>query len=128
MPETLIYNNTIAVFFLLIGFVFLLFGIKSHLKKLTNSNCCGKTVKKIKVKDQDTSHYFYTVIMQVDGIICKNCTARIENALNKLEGVWAEASIVTGRVTIRTKLPPDNQALQQTINTAGPYKVIKINK
>ena len=35
----------------------------------------------------------YTAVLQVDGMTCSNCVRRVENALNRLDGVWAEADL-----------------------------------
>ena len=69
------------------------FGVKSYCKKLS-SGCCGASSgpseKKMKVKDRDKSHYPYRKILSIDGMVCGNCSTRVENGLNRL-AVWARA-------------------------------------
>lgn len=85
------FYGLLAVAF--IAFVVLV--IRSYKKKLA-SGCCGasdESVKKNKVTDKDKSHYPYEKTLVVDGMVCKNCSARVENALNSIDGVWAEADV-----------------------------------
>ena len=93
-----VFYGLLAVAF--IAFVVLV--IRSYKKKLV-SGCCGasdESVKKNKVADKDKSHYPYEKTLVVDGMVCKNCSARVENALNSIDGVWAEADVSSGRVTV----------------------------
>ena len=110
--------------------VIAIFGIKSYTKKLT-SGCCGSSsqpsVKKIKVKDKDKSHYPYTRILKVDGMSCGNCASHVENALNSLEGVWAQADLEKGEALVRMKQEYENNELKQAVKDAG-YVVYKIEE
>ena len=67
-------------------------GVLSYRKRL-KSGCCGaadgKAVKKVRVADKNRSHYPYRAVLRIDGMTCENCTRRVENALNTMEGVWA---------------------------------------
>lgn len=109
-----------------IAFVVLV--IRSYKKKLA-SGCCGasdESVKKNKVADKDKSHYLYEKILVVDGMVCKNCSARVENALNSIDGVWAEADVSSGRVTVRMKREIEDKVLKKTVNDIGAYTVMKV--
>ena len=71
-----VFYGLLAVAF--IAFVVLV--IRSYRKKLA-SGCCGasdESVKKNKVADKDKSHYPYEKTLVVDGMVCKNCSARVE--------------------------------------------------
>lgn len=108
-----------------IAFVVLV--IRSYRKKLA-SGCCGasdESVKKNKVADKDKSHYPYEKTFVVDGMVCKNCSARVENALNSIDGVWAEADVSSGRVTVRMKREIEDKVLKKTVNDIGAYTVMK---
>lgn len=105
-------------------------GIKSYAKKLT-SGCCGASsqpsVKKIKVRDKDKSHYPYSRILKVDGMSCGNCACHVENALNSLEGVWAQADLEKGEALVRMKQEHGNNELKQAVKDAG-YVVYNIEE
>ena len=57
---------------------------------------------------------------------CENCARRVENALNGLDGVWAKVDIGIHRADVRTKTPPDENALLESVRQAG-YVVTQIN-
>lgn len=58
-------------------------------------------------------------------MVCKNCSARVENALNSIDGVWAEADASSGRVTVRMKREIDDKVLKKAVNDIGAYTVMK---
>lgn len=106
------------------------FGIKSYAKKLT-LGCCGTSsqsgVKKIKVKDQNVSHYPYSRVLMVDGMTCGSCAARVENGLNSLEGVWARVSLDRGEALVLMKAEYADQELKQAVRDAG-YIVYRVEE
>ncbi len=77
-----------------------IYGGYAYVKKLrAGGGCCGPheaAEKKVRVADRDKSHYPYTAVLRVDGMTCSNCVRRVENALNRLDGVWAEADLGAG--------------------------------
>ena len=119
-----VFYGLLAVAFI----VFVILVIRSYKKKLA-SGCCGasdESVKKNKVTDKDKSHYPYEKTLVVDGMVCKNCSARVENALNSLEGVWANADVSSGRVTVRMKNEIEDKVLKKTVNDIGAYTVMML--
>ena len=93
--------------------VIAIIGIKSYAKKLT-SGCCG-------------SHYPYSRLLKVDGMSCGNCASHVENALNGLEGVWAQVDLEKGEALVRMKQEYGNNELKQAVKEAG-YVVYKIEE
>ena len=114
-----------------VAVVFVWLVVRSYIKRL-NSGCCGTSgdgaVKRVKVADKNKSHYPYTVVMQVDGMVCSNCAARIENSLNSADGVWATADVGNGVVTVRSKSAQDESFLRNTVNNIGAYTVMSIER
>ena len=115
---------------LLIIIVIAVFAIKGYMKRLSQG-CCGsgntEKHKKIRVKDKNKSHYSYTVILTVEGMVCGACAEKIENALNALEGIWATVDVNTKQVLVRTKFPIREQLLRDTVNNIGAYTVMSIS-
>ena len=72
-----------------------------------------KALRKRRSADKDKSHYPYEKTLVVDGMVCKNCSARVENALNSIDGVWAEADVSSGRVTVRMKREIEGESPQK---------------
>ena len=70
------------------------FAVRSYCRKL-KQGCCGgggDQVRKTGPEDRDLSHYPYTYQIGIDGMTCRNCEARMENALNRQDGVTEEGS------------------------------------
>lgn len=123
-------NVVITIVIVLVIALFAVLVIRGYLKKM-NSGCCGtagEQVKRVKVKDRDKSHYPYVVRLDVDGMVCGNCGARIENELNALEGVWATADVGAKLVTVRMKQPLEDNVLRNTVNSIGGYTVMSISR
>lgn len=70
-----------------------------------SSSCCGtpeaKTV--VKVEDTDKSHYPYKYRVSIDGMMCSNCAAHVQNALNEMKGTWATVDLGHKRAEVLTK-------------------------
>lgn len=120
----MIATIVIVIFLILIA----LLSLRSYRKKL-NAGCCGtsgETVKRNRVADRNREHYPHQAILSVDGMVCGNCAARIENALNGLDGVWAEADVGAKQVTVRMKQPVAEDLLRSTVNSIGGYTVMEV--
>lgn len=121
-------GNVIVIAVLL---VIVVIAVKSFCKKLTRGGgCCGEhepAEKKVKVVDRKQEHYPFILFLQIDGMTCSNCILRVENALNRLEGVWAQVYLDAGRVELRAKKQPDEELLRKTVADAG-YTVLSITR
>ncbi len=107
----------------------IVFGIRSYMKKLS-SGCCGASVEKEKrmpVKDADKNHYPYAYHVAVEGMHCANCAARLENAFNGQEGMWAQADAAHGHMLLRAKDPLAEGRIRQIVALAG-YRVVRIEE
>ena len=58
-------------------------------------------------------------------MVCGNCSTRVENGLNRLDGVWAVVDLAKGQADVRMKEPLDEQVLKQAVRDTG-YTVYKI--
>ena len=84
--------------------------------------CCGehqRAAAKVAVKDKNKAHYPYVLTWQIGGMTCEMCARKVENALNVLDGVWAQVDIGKHIATIRTKDPPEEAALRRAVQQAG---------
>lgn len=62
-----------------------IFAVISYRKKLKNG-CCGgggDEVKHVKPQDTNVNDYDHVYRMDIEGMHCKNCAMRIENAFNE---------------------------------------------
>lgn len=61
--------------------------------------------------------------MTIDGMTCSNCVRRVENALNRLDGVWCTVDLGQRQARLRLKQPADERVLQEAVRQAG-YTVL----
>lgn len=107
------------------------YAVYSYIQKLRRGGgCCGDhepAEKRVRVADRDRTHYPYMVTLNLDGMTCGNCVRRVENALNRIDGVWAEADLAGQKAVVRTKNPPDEELLRQAVRDAG-YTMLSMEK
>lgn len=106
-----------------------IYGVYSYVRKLRQGGgCCGEhepPVKKVKVADRDKSHYPYETVLTIDGMTCSNCVRRVENALNNLDGVWAQGDLDSRKAIVRTKQVLSEDTLREVVQKAG-YLVLSV--
>ena len=90
--------------------VICVFAIYSYGHKMRHGGgCCGSheaAEKKVKVADKNKDHYPYEVTLTIDGMTCSNCSRRVENALNRLDGVWAKVDLGERKADVRRITTP----------------------
>ena len=67
-------------------------------------------------------------VLEVEGLKCEHCSARIVSVLNKLEGVEASADVAAKTVTVRTKKELDAEFIKETVAKIGDFAVNAVNK
>ena len=83
----------------------------------------GKKFAAADVADKDPAHYPYTAELGIGGMSCEHCVAAVTNALDSLEGTWAEVTLAGGRAVVRAKAPIDESACRNVVEQAG-YRLI----
>lgn len=116
--------STAVIFTALI--IIVIFSIKSYCRKL-NSGCCGggDTIKKIKPTDRNISDYPYKKVVYIDGMTCRNCAVRVENAFNAKDGFFAKADLGKKSAEVMTKQPQDDELIKSIVQSSG-YGVISV--
>lgn len=106
----------------LVGLI-IAFGLyKTISRSKQGSACCGKheeNIKRVGPSDRNKSHYPYEAKADIMGMTCDNCAARVENALNKLDGIWASVSINSKKAKILSKEPIDISLIKNAIIKEG---------
>lgn len=118
---------TIIICIILVGICAL--GVKSYIGKLSHG-CCGAggdTVKRERPKDSELSHYPYVYHMEIEGMTCKNCAARIENAFHAAEGgsFYAKVNLKKKTAEIYAKEETSEEELRRIVIRNG-YSVVSV--
>jgi copper chaperone CopZ len=66
-------------------------------------------------------------IIEIKGMSCSHCQARVEKALNALEGVEAKVELKKNRAVVTLKQEVSDQTLKDTVTEAG-YEVVSIEE
>lgn len=64
-----------------------------------------------------------TVTMELTGLRCSGCRDRVEEVLNRLDGVSARVSLRRSRAVLRCSREPDVQQLRRLVEELG-YQVV----
>ncbi|MBR0400688.1 MAG: cation transporter [Mogibacterium sp.] len=75
--------------------IYAVYGTVQKARGKSKSSCCGspESVQVKKVADTDRSHYPYRYILSIDGMMCSNCAANVENAINAMGDSWAHVEL-----------------------------------
>ena len=107
---------------LLLLVILLILGVRSYAKKLAHG-CCGaggdEPQRKVRVADKNPAHYAHAVRLGIRGMTCANCARRVENALNSMDGVWAQVNLKEASALVRMKTPVPEDALSRAVAQAG---------
>jgi copper chaperone len=115
-----------------IGIVLLLLvllGVKSSAGRFAHG-CCGTggdKVDRIKVEDRNKKNYPLEKDIQVDGMTCRNCALRVENALTGLNGVYAKVNLEKKEAVVLMKKDVEDGILREKIREAG-YWVLSVRQ
>ena len=63
--------------------------------------------------------------MKIEGMSCGHCSARVEQALNAIDGVSAKVDLEAKTASIVLSKPVEDQALVKAVTDAG-YQVVGI--
>lgn len=122
MPATIIIIVIIAAI--------CVFAVRSIIVK-ANKGCCGGQTDDVQHIKKSAEDYPYRYIIEVGGMTCKKCAARIENAFNRQDGFCASVDLDSGRAEVSTAEPVAELIIRKTIcdmgYTAGEIKQEQLN-
>ena len=110
---------TVIIFVIIL--LICIYAIKSYTKKLQHG-CCGSggdEVKRIRPADGNVAHYPYARKIEIEGMSCKNCAIRIENAFQQREGFLAEVYLKHKNAVVWMKQPTSDKELKEIIERTG---------
>ena len=100
--------------------------IQSYRKDLKDG-CCdsSETIKKLKVKDKNIDHYSIKKEVFIDGMVCKNCATRVENAFLQDDETYPMVDLAQNMLTLYLKQDMSDQTIKEKIINEG-YFVLSI--
>lgn len=113
----------------LILLVICILGVKSYLKRLSGG-CCGGSVASVKAiapRDSNLEHFPYSYEMKIEGMQCRQCSTKIENAFHEREGFCAKVNIRKKSAVIHSKEEAETDMLKHIVVRAG-YQVTEIKR
>lgn len=116
--------NVIIVLLILAAIVFAVRSSILHFKG--QGACCGGgSGETIAVEKTLEGNVVCEKTAAVEGMVCKNCAAHVQNALNALEGVSAKVNLKKAEVQIRAVRDVSDEEIRKAVSDAG-YGVGKI--
>lgn len=88
---------------------------------------CGRGANAIpvEVEDRNPAHYPYELVFYIGGMRCNKCPVLVENALNSIDGVWAEVSLTEEKAHVRMKRPVKKTVFNKAVKDAG-FRILKM--
>lgn len=115
--------NGISLILLILLILLVCYAVFRSVRRFRKGNaCCGEQaedVKRIDVEDKNKRHYPFLAEAGITGMTCSNCAAKVENALNSLNGIWATVRIDTQKAVIRGKQPIEEAQIRKAVHHAG---------
>ncbi len=116
--------NAIIILLILAAIVFAVRSSIRHFKG--QGSCCGggggKTVSTEKTLE---GNVVCEKTVTVEGMVCKNCAAHVQNALNSLQGVAAKVNLKKAEAHVRAVRDVSDEEIRKALSDAG-YGVGKI--
>lgn len=112
--------------------IYAIYGTVQRLRGKSKSSCCGtsEAVAVNKVADTDKSHYPYKYNLSIEGMMCSNCAANVQNALNAMGDVWATVELGRHRAKVLSKSEKTeddfSDALRKTSYTVAGFEQVSL--
>lgn len=94
-------------------------------KHFRGGGCCGSKGGTIRDKKTLTAPKTGEKTMTIEGMHCVNCEIRVENALNRLDGVACKVNWKKKTAVVEYSAEPSDELLRQTVEKLD-YQVAEI--
>jgi copper chaperone len=88
-----------------------------------SGSAASKTFAEVTVADTNPANYPYEAYLGIGGMSCEKCVHAVTNALQSVEGTWAEVTLQGGTAHVHSKAPIDFEAYRAAVEAAG-YRVV----
>lgn len=110
------------------GFLLIAYALYATVQKArgnAKSSCCGsaESVLPKPVEDTDESHYPFKYNVAIEGMMCSNCAARVQNAINAGGDVWAHVNLGRSRAEVLAKTEKTESDFARLLGGTD-YKVV----
>lgn len=96
-----------------------------RVKKHFRGGCCSSGSNTIRDKKTLSAPQIGEKIMRIEGMHCENCAIRVENALNRLDGVLCRVNLKKKLATVSYSKEVADEVLKETVEKIG-YTVASI--
>lgn len=117
-------QDLIIIAILLCILVLALFRAKKHFK---GGGCCGSGSTTIRDKKVLSAPKIGEKQMTIRGMHCENCAIRVENALNRLDGVLCKVNLKKETAVVAYSKEIPDALLRKTVEDLG-YQVTQISR
>lgn len=115
-------TDLIIVSVLAVVFVLALLHVRKHFK---GGGCCGSGGNTIRSKKTLDGEKLGEKTIVIEGMECENCEIRVQNALNRIDGVAAKVSWRKKTAVVSYSRAVDDALLRETVEKLD-YRVVEI--
>lgn len=115
-------ENAIIIGILLVVIVLALLRAKKH---FSGGGCCGSGSTTIRSRKTLSDPKLGEKVLTVEGMHCENCEIRVENALNRLDGVACRVNLRKKTAIVSYSAEVSDALLKETVEKLG-YQVTEI--
>ena len=116
-------SNVIIIAVMAVVLFFAIKGAISHFKG--EGSCCGGGSRTKLIKPKKPDHVIAQKKIKIEGMVCDNCSARVQNALNSIDGINAKVIRSRGEAVLKLGKEIDDEAIIKVITDLG-YNVTGI--
>ena len=102
--------------------VILILAVIRTVKHFKGGGCCGSGSNTIRDKKTLTEPKIGEKLLTVEGMHCENCEIRVENALNRLDGVLCKVNLKKKTAAVSYSAEVSDEVLKETVEKLG-YQV-----
>lgn len=110
-------GNVIIIAVLVIIVVYAVVSSRKHFKG--EGGCCGGGGGDIVVRKKLENPKIGEYVIHIEGMTCDNCRIRVENAINKLDGVCAKVSLKKKQAVVSYEKEIDKEEIIKAVRAAG---------
>ena len=112
-------STLVTILIVLVIAVVAFITIRNYRKQL-KEGCCGAggddgPGAKVEPKDTNKDNYKYTADVKIEGMHCDNCVRKVENAVNRIDGAWANVDLGSNSAKILLKDPKLEKQIKMAI-------------